>query len=82
MAHPARAMRLMAADPASPNRPVEPASPYVQQMPVAFFGRVQTGALVNRLVTDATGARSAFTEVLSTVIQWESTVPRPRANGR
>ncbi len=41
---------------------------HVQQMPIAFFGRVQTGALVNRLVTDATGARSAFTEVLSTVV--------------
>jgi ATP-binding cassette, subfamily B, bacterial len=41
---------------------------HVQQMPIAFFGRVQTGALVNRLVTDATGARSAFTEVLSNVV--------------
>jgi ATP-binding cassette subfamily B protein len=41
---------------------------HVQQMPVAFFGRIQTGALVNRLVTDATGARSAFTEVLSTIV--------------
>jgi ATP-binding cassette subfamily B protein len=40
---------------------------HVQQMPIAFFGRVQTGALVNRLVTDATGARSAFTDVLSNV---------------
>ena len=37
-------------------------------MPIAFFGRVQTGALVNRLVTDATGARSAFTDVLSNVV--------------
>jgi ATP-binding cassette, subfamily B, bacterial len=41
---------------------------HVQQMPIAFFGRIQTGALVNRLVTDAQGARSAFTEVLSTVV--------------
>jgi ATP-binding cassette subfamily B protein len=41
---------------------------HVQQMPIAFFGRVQTGALVNRLVTDATGARSAFTDVLSNVV--------------
>ncbi len=40
---------------------------HIQQMPMAFFGRIQTGALVNRLVTDATGARSAFTDVLSTV---------------
>ena len=31
---------------------------HIQQMPIAFFGRVQTGALVNRLVTDAT-ARAA-----------------------
>jgi ATP-binding cassette subfamily B protein len=41
---------------------------HVQQMPIAFFGRIQTGALVNRLVTDATGARSAFTDVLSNVV--------------
>ncbi len=41
---------------------------HIQQMPIAFFGRVQTGALVNRLVTDATGARSAFTDVLSNVV--------------
>jgi ATP-binding cassette, subfamily B, bacterial len=41
---------------------------HVQEMPIAFFGRVQTGALVNRLVTDATGARSAFTDVLSNVV--------------
>jgi len=41
---------------------------HVQQMPIAFFGRVQTGALVNRLVTDASGARSAFTDVLSNAV--------------
>jgi ATP-binding cassette subfamily B protein len=41
---------------------------HVQQMPIAFFARAQTGALVNRLVTDATGARSAFTDVLSNVV--------------
>jgi ATP-binding cassette subfamily B protein len=41
---------------------------HVQHMPIAFFGRVQTGALVNRLITDASGARSAFTDVLSTVV--------------
>ncbi len=40
---------------------------HIQKMPIAFFARAQTGALVNRLVTDATGARGAFTEVLSTV---------------
>ena len=38
---------------------------HIQRMPLAFFSRTQTGALVNRLVTDATGARSAFTDVLS-----------------
>jgi ATP-binding cassette subfamily B protein len=40
---------------------------HIQHMPLAFFARTQTGALVNRLVTDATGARSAFTDVLSNV---------------
>lgn len=38
---------------------------HIQRMPLAFFSRTQTGALVNRLVSDATGARSAFTDVLS-----------------
>ena len=38
---------------------------HIQRMPLAFFSRTQTGALVNRLVTDATAARSAFTDVLS-----------------
>jgi len=38
---------------------------HIQRMPLAFFSRTQTGALVNRLVGDATGARSAFTDVLS-----------------
>lgn len=41
---------------------------HIQRMPLAFFSRTQTGALVNRLVTDATGARSAFTDVLSNVV--------------
>ncbi len=40
---------------------------HIQQMPLAFFSRVQTGALVNRLITDAAGARSAFTDILSNV---------------
>jgi ATP-binding cassette subfamily B protein len=40
---------------------------HIQRMPLAFFSRTQTGALVNRLVTDATGARTAFTDVLSNV---------------
>jgi len=40
---------------------------HIQQMPLSFFSRTQTGALVNRLMTDARGARSAFTDVLSNV---------------
>jgi ATP-binding cassette subfamily B protein len=40
---------------------------HIQRMPLAFFSRTQTGALVSRLITDATGARSAFTDVLSNV---------------
>src|SRR6185369_634028 len=41
---------------------------HVQQMPLAFFARTQTGALVSRLSGDAQGARSAFTDVLSNVV--------------
>ncbi len=40
---------------------------HVQSMPLAFFSRTQTGALVNRLVTDARGVRRAFSDVLSNV---------------
>ncbi len=40
---------------------------HIQRMPLAFFSRTQTGALVNRLMSDARGARSAFTDVLSNV---------------
>jgi ATP-binding cassette subfamily B protein len=40
---------------------------HIQRMPLAFFSRTQTGALMNRLVSDATGARSAFTDMLSNV---------------
>jgi ATP-binding cassette subfamily B protein len=40
---------------------------HIQRMPLAFFSRTQTGALVNRLVTDARGARRAFSDVLSNV---------------
>ena len=38
---------------------------HIQQMPLAFFTRTQTGALVSRLNTDVQGARTAFTDVLS-----------------
>ncbi len=41
---------------------------HVQRMPIAFFTRTQTGALVSRLNNDVTGAQEAFTDVLSNVI--------------
>jgi len=41
---------------------------HVQRMPLAFFTRTQTGALVSRLNTDVGGARTAFTDVLSNVV--------------
>jgi ATP-binding cassette, subfamily B, bacterial len=41
---------------------------HIQQMPVAFFTRTQTGALVSRLNNDVLGAQEAFTDLLSTVI--------------
>ena len=41
---------------------------HIQQMPMAFFTRTQTGALVSRLNGDVAGAQSAFTDVLSSVI--------------
>ena len=41
---------------------------HVQQMPVAFFTRTQTGALVSRLNSDVIGAQQAFTSTLSGVV--------------
>jgi ATP-binding cassette, subfamily B, bacterial len=41
---------------------------HIQQMPLAFFTRAQTGALVSRLNTDVSGAQSAFTDILSNVV--------------
>jgi ATP-binding cassette subfamily B protein len=41
---------------------------HIQQMPIAFFTRAQTGALVSRLNNDVTGARTAFTDLLSNVV--------------
>ena len=41
---------------------------HIQPMPLAFFTRTQTGALVSRLNNDVGGAQSAFTDVLSSVI--------------
>jgi ATP-binding cassette subfamily B protein len=40
---------------------------HIQCMPLAFFHRARTGALVSRLASDVSGARSAFTDVLSNV---------------
>ena len=37
-------------------------------MPVAFFTRAQTGALVTRLNNDVIGAQQAFTSTLSAVV--------------
>lgn len=41
---------------------------HVQRMPVGFFTRAQTGALVTRLNSDVQGAQQAFTSVLSNVV--------------
>jgi ATP-binding cassette subfamily B protein len=41
---------------------------HVQRMPVAFFTRTQTGALVSRLNNDVIGAQQAFTSTLSGVL--------------
>jgi ATP-binding cassette subfamily B protein len=41
---------------------------HIQQMPLAFFTRVQRGALVSRLNTDVGGAQGAFTDILSNVV--------------
>jgi ATP-binding cassette, subfamily B, bacterial len=41
---------------------------HVQRMPLAFFTRTQTGALVSRLNSDVNGAQQAFTSTLSGVV--------------
>jgi ATP-binding cassette subfamily B protein len=41
---------------------------HFQDMPVAFFTRTQTGALVSRLNNDVLDAQSAFTNTLSSVV--------------
>lgn len=41
---------------------------HVQEMPLAFFTRTQTGALISRLNNDVLGAQQAFTDILSTVV--------------
>jgi ATP-binding cassette, subfamily B, bacterial len=41
---------------------------HVQRMPIAFFTRTRTGALVSRLNNDVIGAQRAFSNTLSTVV--------------
>ncbi|HEX8303396.1 MAG TPA: ABC transporter ATP-binding protein [Jatrophihabitans sp.] len=41
---------------------------HIQRMPLAFFTRTQTGALVSRLNSDVLGAQQAFTSTLSGVV--------------
>jgi len=41
---------------------------HVQEMPIAFFTRTQTGALITRLNNDILGAQQAFTGTLSAVV--------------
>ncbi len=41
---------------------------HIQQMPIAFFSRTQTGALISRLNGDVVGAQQAFTDLFSNVV--------------
>ena len=41
---------------------------HIQEMPIAFFTRTQTGALVSRLNNDVLGAQQAFTDTFSSVV--------------
>ncbi|MDN5860494.1 MAG: ABC transporter ATP-binding protein/permease [Pseudonocardia sp.] len=41
---------------------------HVQRMPIAFFTRTRTGALVSRLNSDVIGAQSAITSTLASVL--------------
>jgi ATP-binding cassette subfamily B protein len=41
---------------------------HVQRMPLAFFTRTQTGALISRLNNDVLGAQQAFTSTLSGLV--------------
>ncbi|MGO1325864.1 MAG: ABC transporter ATP-binding protein, partial [Brevibacterium aurantiacum] len=41
---------------------------HVQRMPIAFFNRTRTGALVSRLNTDVIGAQRAFSNTLSGIV--------------
>jgi ATP-binding cassette subfamily B protein len=41
---------------------------HIQKMPLAFFTRTQTGALVSRLNNDVLGAQQAFTDTFNSVV--------------
>lgn len=41
---------------------------HIQEMPIAFFSRTQTGALISRLNSDVIGAQQAFTDLFSNVV--------------
>ncbi len=41
---------------------------HIQSMPLAFFTRTQTGALISRLNNDVIGAQQAFTDLFSNVV--------------
>jgi len=41
---------------------------HIQKMPISFFTRTQTGALISRLNNDVLGAQQAFTDILSSVV--------------
>ncbi len=41
---------------------------HIQRMPLAFFTRIRTGALVSRLSSDVSGAQDAFTGMLSNLV--------------
>jgi ATP-binding cassette subfamily B protein len=41
---------------------------HLQRMPIAFFSRTQTGALISRLNNDVLGAQQAFTGTLANVV--------------
>ena len=48
---------------------------HVQEMPLAFFSRTQTGALISRLNNDVLGAQQAFTRTSDTIRSGASTSP-------
>jgi ATP-binding cassette subfamily B protein len=41
---------------------------HIQEMPIAFFTRTQTGALISRLNNDVLGAQQAFTDTFNSVV--------------